>query len=580
MDNKIRVLFGVVAFLILLPLGGNEIYGAPKKSKNKGVSIEELLNSNTFFGQEAVNNYISTCDSLKYKIELSKHKRETIKETGVERFLSESESELKMKRDDVVDIAYGMAAKSTGGEQNLSLVMEILLNRLDARQQAYDNLKEAVDIAVAQEESENQKAGTIINYCIIGVIFIGLVVWMIVMMRRRSAQKSAPRRSAGRGAPSASVSEGGDNNIVVRRRTTSIMRKQSLEDVVGNPAYLEIDCKDYIKESAVRKIYIQNHCINEIYNLYKKDLDESDHPNEDGCMVIGRWVFDQDVKAYDVSMEFVVFPGDDAKFSEYELDFGGQIKLRIMDKLRKLRKDTGLQYDLVCWVHSHPGLGVFFSRSDENVQNQLKHPQHPNFLLAMVVDILTPGWETGIFTFRPDGSLNSRNDLIKLCSFEEFHQWALDHDMPAKSPSANFDLIKDSKVKLPACKSIAIDKEGIAEMDKILTAGDQEFAAWICAQEIDSSSGKDFIIRKFDEETGKICEGSKGALLKISYPSAPTIKRLLSEDLATLSFILAFSDRDQTLTSIPVVNGEIITDEQFYGIIKLEEIISWTKKDS
>ena len=67
---------------------------------------------------------------------------------------------------------------------------------------------------------------------------------------------------------------------------------------------------------------------------------------------------------------------------------------------------TNLQYDLACWVHSHPGLGVFFSNSDANVQMQLKHSTHPNFLTAIVVDILTPNQELGIFTFKPDSTIS------------------------------------------------------------------------------------------------------------------------------------------------------------------------------
>ena len=178
--------------------------------------------------------------------------------------------------------------------------------------------------------------------------------------------------------------------IVVRRRTTSILKKQCLDDVIDNPAYMVINTADFTPDSAVRRVYIKNSCIKDVYNLYAEDLRNTENPKEDGCMVLGRWVHDELSHTYDISLEEVVFPGDDAVFKEYELNFGGKIKLRIAEKLRKLRRDTNLQYDLVCWIHSHPGLGVFFSNSDVNVQMQLKHSQHPNFLIAFVVDIHIP----------------------------------------------------------------------------------------------------------------------------------------------------------------------------------------------
>lgn len=76
-------------------------------------------------------------------------------------------------------------------------------------------------------------------------------------------------------------------------------------------------------------------------------------------MVLGRWVYDEERDEYYVSLEEIVKPGDDAIFKEYELNFGGKIKLKVAEKLRRLRRETNLQYDMTCWVHSHPGLGVF-----------------------------------------------------------------------------------------------------------------------------------------------------------------------------------------------------------------------------
>ena len=266
-----------------------------------------------------------------------------------------------------------------------------------------------------------------LDWKLIGIIagaLLFLIILIVIISKSRKKGKTTyrptpvtPRKSTG--GYGGNINSNGqqvsqDGNIVVRRKTATILKKQSLEDVIDNPNYLQVDAIDFTYESAVRRMYIKNTCIIDIYNMYAEDLRNPDSPKEDGCMVLGRWVHDPESNEYYVSLEEIVLPGDDAVFEEYALNFGGKIKLKVLEQLRKLRRETNLQYDLTCWVHSHPGLGVFFSNSDTSVQDQLKHPTHPNFLTAIVVDILTPMQELGVFTFRRDTIINSKNDLKKM----------------------------------------------------------------------------------------------------------------------------------------------------------------------
>jgi len=41
-----------------------------------------------------------------------------------------------------------------------------------------------------------------------------------------------------------------------------------------------------------------------------------------------------------------------------------------------------------------------------------------------VVDTLTPKEDVGIFTFRRDGNINSKNELTKMYSLKEWYAWA------------------------------------------------------------------------------------------------------------------------------------------------------------
>ena len=256
------------------------------------------------------------------------------------------------------------------------------------------------------------------------VIIVAVLLICIILLISLSGRKQKGVVPQPKPMPSNGGSNGNTAGIVVRRKTATILKKQSLEDVMENPAYLKVDAIDFCEESAVRRLYIKNTCIIDLYNMYASDLANPNNAKENGCMVLGRWVHDTESGEYYVSLEQLVMPGDDAVFKEYELNFGGKIKLSVLEQLRRLRRETNMQYDLTCWVHSHPGLSVFFSNSDLSVQMQLKHPTHPNFLTALVVDTLTPKEDVGIFTFRRDGNINSKNELTKMYSLKEWYAWA------------------------------------------------------------------------------------------------------------------------------------------------------------
>ena len=45
-----------------------------------------------------------------------------------------------------------------------------------------------------------------------------------------------------------------------------------------------------------------------------------------------------------------------------------------------------------------------------------------------------------------------------------------------------------------------------------------------------------------------------------------------------IQFILFYSTSDEMLTAIPVINGQLSTEENYYGEEKLEELKIWTRR--
>lgn len=559
-------------------VNGNSV----QRQNNGGGSLVALdrINQDSFFGTEAVAYYIQTADSFTKALSQSENKAQFILDNDIKKFLMDSETELESRKNEITSIAQEAVAASKISDsetqsRTLNLLIETLNGRYNQRQLAYDKLRNEVDSVPVKSEAEHPLKETIINYSIIGVIALALVLWIIIAMRKKKKKAKAKQQSI-----HTQVHQDSDQNnpaIVVRRRTTSILKKQSIDDVINNPEYLLINSSEFTPDSAVRNIYIKNTCIKEVYNLYAEDLRNSNNPKEDGCMVLGRWVHNED-NTYDISLETVVFPGDDAVFKEYELNFGGKIKLRIAEKLRKLRRETNLQYDLVCWIHSHPGLGVFFSNSDDNVQMQLKHSQHPYFLIAFVVDILTSDQEMGIFTFRKDGTMNSKGDLTKMYSLEDMYKWALESDKASFNPENYHNILASAKMQMPTCKGIELNNSSIIDLTQIVIEPSTGIVGWALGTNVDTNDGKEYVVSSIVKADEKPSTEVIGVLLNVPHMSLPTIQRLIANENANPSFVLVYSSRQNTLTSIPVINGELLTDEHFYGEETIDDLKIWTRR--
>lgn len=542
----------------------------------------DRLNQDEFFGTEAVTAYTQQVEKYCRAIDSANDKAQYIVDNDVKKFLDESEREIQEKRVNLASIAqeivYLSNVDNASQASTLALIVETLNNRLKTREEACMKLNNKVSDINDGEDTEPYTFGkNIWNYIIVGAIVLLVIALVLVAMRNKKKKQNAVVKQATK-APIPKDVSAADSSIVVRRRTTSILKKQSLEDVIGDPAYMVIDSSDFSTDSSIGKIYIKNTCIKEIYNLYEEDLRNTENPKEDGCMVLGRWVLDEANHTYDVSLEEVVLPGDDAVFKEYELNFGGKIKLRIAEKLRKLRRETNLQYDLVCWIHSHPGLGVFFSNSDDNVQMQLRHSQHPHFLIAFVVDILTSNQEMGIFTFRKDGSMNSKGDMIRMYSLEEMYKWALQSERNSFSHENYFNILKNAKIKLPSCKGVELNNNSVIDLTQIILEPETGIIGWVIGTTIEEKDGREFVVSNIVHSPDRPGAGVIGCLINMTHMSFPTIQRLTMRDSANLSFVMVYSSRLMTLTTIPVINGELLPDEQFYGDVNIDDLKIWTRR--
>lgn len=407
-----------------------------------------------------------------------------------------------------------------------------------------------------------------------GTIFV-LAIIVVFCLRARKKRKTEIEGAIQR----ATAANGNDDaGIIVTHKTLAVLQKQNIDDVVGNGNYLEVSSGDFCDDSAVTKMYIKNTCIIDIYNMYAEDLRNPNNPKEDGCMVLGRWVHDEKNNDYCISLEEIVKPGSDAIFTEYQLNFGGQIKIKMMERLKKLRRETELQYDLTCWVHSHPGLDVFFSNDDNNVHLLHKHPVHPKFLTAIVVDILTPEQKLGIFTFKHDETVNSKNELRKTYSLTEWYKWAIESKRNSFRSEDHYNTLAEAQSHSADCCRIELTNGVVVDMDMLTALQQRELVHFVHGFTKQDAKQCTHVAIKIDEAEFIPEYELVGCFVVVNNRSLPSIIKATSNYYNRIKFVLAYSSSDGLLTTIPVINNELCADESFYGEQPLEDLKIWIRR--
>ncbi|MBQ6155830.1 MAG: hypothetical protein IJK22_04430 [Bacteroidales bacterium] len=203
--------------------------------------------------------------------------------------------------------------------------------------------------------------------------------------------------------------------------------------------YFAVDMEEFSLDTAVKKVYFSREAVKSLNSYYKAFLEQPERTNETGCYLIGGWeTVDGNDEQYNISVEEMVIPGDDAVYDEYSLNFGLKIGIKLGSTIRNLCEKTGRDYVHTVWMHSHPGLGLFLSSHDLVVQKQLAYPDAPKRMVAIVIDTNTPNWQMAFFTAKNNGVMNNKEDLLKTISFDVLNEWSR-HKAVMTTPSATVE---------------------------------------------------------------------------------------------------------------------------------------------
>lgn len=288
--------------------------------------------------------------------------------------------------------------------------------------QPYIVAVQVINEPVKEEAEQEEKTPFYIQWLALGksVIFYAsgafllLVVLVIVLLLLRRKRKTKD-------------SDEGENHHVMQ-----VIEEEKNDYEVGldyirqHPEqYFSVNMEEFSLDTAVKKVYFSREAVKNLNSYYKAFLEQPERTNETGCYLIGGWeTVDGNDELYNISIEEMVIPGDDAVYDEYSLNFGLKIGIKLGSSIRNLCEKTGRDYVHTAWMHSHPGLGLFLSSHDLVVQKQLAYPDAPKRMVAIVIDTNTPNWQMAFFTAKTSSVMNNKDDLLKTISFDVLNEWS------------------------------------------------------------------------------------------------------------------------------------------------------------
>ena len=367
---------------------------------------------------------------------------------------------------------------------------------------------------------------------------------------------------------------------------TTITYASGLAEVKENVGkdYYAVNMNALFIDTAIQTVYISRKCIQDIYRFFSSSLEKSGKVNESGCFAIGRWEYasPENKDFYNISLEEIILPGNDAVYGEFTLDFGVQIGISLESKIIEVRQNTGKDYVHTSWIHSHPGLGLFLSAHDLIVQSQLLYREHPNRLLAIVIDNNTENLNMALFSPKKDGNMNNKDDLKKKLFLEDIYQWARKPPGTIVKPSSDYFqyIVGDSGSSI---KTILFSGAAIINMDRFIEIDSTGLIGYFYGNPFDINTGQQsVVIEKFqplhiniDDNENKVV----GCLLVESKFSYQQILDKYEPIISRYDFFAVYLSESDSLNIIVRNNNHNFPDTEDKIIpIQLIEMKKWTRR--
>jgi proteasome lid subunit RPN8/RPN11 len=405
-----------------------------------------------------------------------------------------------------------------------------------------------------------------------GVFVLLFLFWFIQFVSKNTRRKSKVRP-----VPS------GPSIITVVEEDNSGREEYSvgLDGVRRDPGnYFTVDAGEIYPDTAIREILISRQAVKSMYDHFKKSLESDERTVETGCYFIGRWEYaGQSRDTYNVSLEYIVEPGDDAVFGEYALRFGYYINSEVHKQTRNMSAKTKCEYVHTCWMHSHPGHGLFLSEHDMNVQRGIVYSDAKSRMLALVLDTNTPDWKMAFFTPRRDGTMNNTRigEVSKTYSLDDLYEWSRSPGI--ETPDQNI-AGTEKYFKLPSGNDdlfpVYFTAKAINNIDDILYTSDKGLVGYFSGSIQTGQRERQSIII----EECKTLESNSGigCLISDAASAYPEILQRYENIISQCRFFIICRSNNEMIVSIKNKNMKFPQGESSLIKFSMSEMKEWTRR--
>ncbi|MFZ4398520.1 MAG: hypothetical protein ACOYO1_00685 [Bacteroidales bacterium] len=452
--------------------------------------------------------------------------------------------------------------------------ISLYLDKNDSKKVNITFIKEVVkntDTANCKSDKQNNSFKN--NWLIYIVAFITLVIicFILYIFTKRYRKKLINKKQ---------LSVFSKNDIIGSDANDDENGKIGLDEVKKDlNNYYVLDARDIYTDTAIQKIYISRNAIKNMYDSFKKFLEFNDRTLETGCYFVGRWEYaDSSKLCYNISLEFMVEPGDDVVYGEYALNFGKKIGVVLGNTIFNLQEKTKCNYVHTSWMHSHPGLGLFLSTQDLLVQKQLSYSDAKNRTLAIVIDTNTPSLDTAFFTPKKDGTMNNKAEMTKTYPLDSLYQWS----RQSKEESIVFNTIAaDNYFKLNINSknilSLLFSAKAINEMDDILYTNNKGIIGYFEGSSVQTEVNKqpDFVI-----ENCLITHNEKmiGCFIADTISNLEEILGKYYTIINKYSFFIIYISDNEMFVGLKNENGIYVKEKDTLIRFTLDQMKAWTRR--
>lgn len=128
------------------------------------------------------------------------------------------------------------------------------------------------------------------------------------------------------------------------------------------------------------------------------------------------------------------------------------------------------------------------------------------------------------------------------------------------------------------CAEVQLSNGAIIDIEMLATEQENGTMAFVHGFRNRQGSKIRYIANTVSKQEKVLDNELIGCFVKTTYCSIPSIRKTLANHSKAINFVLIATSSDGMLTTIPVLNGELCNDTNYYSEEFIEDLKIWTRR--